>query len=106
MKKTLFFFLFGLMTQLAFAQKEPVVMTINDKPVTKAEFLQIYTKNNPSPSFDKDSLDRYMQLFEVFKLKMRICLLRDWIFIQRNQMIQWTKEVKKKQNFIKILTQL
>ena len=60
MKKTLFFFLFGLMTKLAFAQKEPVVMTINDKPVTKSEFLQIYTKNNPNPSFDKDSLDQYM----------------------------------------------
>ncbi len=70
MKKTIVCFLFGLLTQLAFGQKEPVVMTINDKPVTKAEFLQIYTKNNPSPSFDKDSLDRYMQLFEVFKLKV------------------------------------
>ncbi len=70
MKKTIVCFLFGLLTQLAFGQKEPVVMTINDKPVTKAEFLQIYTKNNPSPSFDKDSLDQYMQLFEVFKLKV------------------------------------
>jgi peptidyl-prolyl cis-trans isomerase SurA len=70
MKKTLFFFLFGLMTQLAFAQKEPVVMTINDKPVTKSEFLQIYTKNNPNPSFDKDSLDQYMELFQIFKLKV------------------------------------
>lgn len=70
MKKTIVCFLFGLLTQLALGQKEPVVMTINDKPVTKAEFLQIYTKNNPSPSFDKDSLDRYMQLFEVFKLKV------------------------------------
>lgn len=45
-------------------------MTINDKPVTKSEFLQIYTKNNPNPSFDKDSLDRYMELFQVFKLKV------------------------------------
>ncbi len=45
-------------------------MTINNKPVTKSEFLQIYTKNNPNPSFDKDSLDRYMELFEVFKLKV------------------------------------
>ena len=70
MKKTIVCFLFGLITQIALGQKEPVVMTINDKPVTKAEFLQIYTKNNPSPSFDKDSLDRYMQLFEVFKLKV------------------------------------
>ncbi len=70
MKKTLVLFLFGFLTNLALSQKEPVVMTINDKPVTKSEFLQIYTKNNSNPSFDKDSLDRYMQLFEVFKLKV------------------------------------
>ena len=70
MKKTHVLFLFGFLTQLSFAQKEPVVMTINNKPVTKSEFLQIYTKNNPNPSFDKDTLDRYMELFEVFKLKV------------------------------------
>ena len=70
MKKIHVLFLFGFLTQLSFAQKEPVVMTINNKPVTKSEFLQIYTKNNPNPSFDKDSLDRYMELFEVFKLKV------------------------------------
>jgi peptidyl-prolyl cis-trans isomerase SurA len=70
MKKIFVLFLFGFLTQLSFAQKEPVVMTINNKPVTKSEFLQIYTKNNPNPSFDKDSLDRYMELFEVFKLKV------------------------------------
>jgi peptidyl-prolyl cis-trans isomerase SurA len=70
MKKTLVLFLFGFLTQLTFAQKDPVVMTINNKPVTKSEFLQIYTKNNPNPSFDKDSLDRYMELFQVFKLKV------------------------------------
>jgi peptidyl-prolyl cis-trans isomerase SurA len=70
MKKTLVLFFFGFLTNISLAQKEPVVMTINNKPVTKSEFLQIYTKNNPNPSFDKDSLDRYMQLFEVFKLKV------------------------------------
>jgi peptidyl-prolyl cis-trans isomerase SurA len=70
MKKIHVLFLFGFLTQLSFAQKEPVVMTINNKSVTKSEFLQIYTKNNPNPSFDKDSLDRYMELFEVFKLKV------------------------------------
>lgn len=70
MKKSLVLFFFGFLTNISLAQKEPVVMTINNKPVTKSEFLQIYTKNNPNPSFDKDSLDRYMQLFEVFKLKV------------------------------------
>ena len=70
MKKSIFLFILGLTTQIAFAQKEPVVMTIDNKPVTQSEFLQIYTKNNPNPSFDKDSLDRYMELFQVFKLKV------------------------------------
>jgi peptidyl-prolyl cis-trans isomerase SurA len=70
MKKTLVLSLFGFLTNIALAQKEPVVMTINNKQVTKSEFLQIYTKNNPNPSFDKDSLDQYMELFEVFKLKV------------------------------------
>lgn len=68
--KNLFFFLTVFTSSLAFAQKEPVVMTINNQPVTKSEFLQIYTKNNSNPSFDKDSLDRYMELFEIFKLKV------------------------------------
>ena len=70
MKKTLVLSLFGFLTNIALAQKEPVVMTINNKQVTKSEFLKIYTKNNPNPSFDKDSLDQYMELFEVFKLKV------------------------------------
>jgi peptidyl-prolyl cis-trans isomerase SurA len=70
MNKAILVFFFGLYAQFSFAQKEPIVMTINDKAVTQSEFLQIYTKNNPNPSFDKDSLDRYMELFQVFKLKV------------------------------------
>lgn len=70
MKKTIALFLFGFIAQFAFTQKDAVVMTINNKPVTESAFLQIYSKNNPNPSFDKDSLDRYMELFEVFKLKV------------------------------------
>lgn len=47
-----------------------VLMTIGDKPVTKAEFVRIYTKNNQNPAFDKASLDEYMELFINFKLKV------------------------------------
>lgn len=67
------FILITVLSWLSFsatAQKDPVVMSIDGKPVTQTEFLQIYTKNNPNPSFDKDSLDRYMELFQVFKLKV------------------------------------
>lgn len=53
-----------------FAQNEPAVMTIDGKPVTKSEFLQIYLKNNTDPKYDKASLDEYMTLFTKFKLKV------------------------------------
>ncbi len=52
------------------AQKDPIVMTVNKKPVTKSEFLQIYLKNNNDPKFDKASLDEYLEMFKKFKLKV------------------------------------
>lgn len=69
MKKiiALSFILIGLGT---FAQKDPTVMTINGKPVTKSEFLQIYLKNNNNPKYDKASIDEYLELFKKFKLKV------------------------------------
>ncbi|MFM8595572.1 MAG: peptidylprolyl isomerase [Flavobacteriales bacterium] len=70
MKHLLFISIFSCLGLSVVAQKEPVVMSIDGKPVTQTEFLQIYTKNNPNPSFDKDSLDRYMELFQIFKLKV------------------------------------
>lgn len=70
MKKKLLV-LIGLVGSLnLFAQKEPAVMTIDGKPVTKSEFLQIYLKNNTDPKYDKASLDEYMTLFTKFKLKV------------------------------------
>lgn len=52
------------------AQDDPVVLTIDNKKITKSEFLQIYLKNNPDPKYDKASLDEYMELFRKFKLKV------------------------------------
>jgi peptidyl-prolyl cis-trans isomerase SurA len=52
------------------AQKDPVILQIDDVTVTKSEFLQIYLKNNPNPKFDAQSLDEYMELFKKFKLKV------------------------------------
>jgi len=70
MKQLILITVLSCLSLTATAQKDPVVMSIDGKPVTQTEFLQIYTKNNPNPSFDKDSLDRYMELFQVFKLKV------------------------------------
>lgn len=50
--------------------QDDVIMEVNGRKVTKAEFLQIYLKNNPSPKYDKATLDEYMDLFKKFKLKV------------------------------------
>lgn len=66
-----FVLLFALLTGfMSYAQQDPVLMTVGDRPVTRSEFLQIYLKNNPNPKFDKVSLDEYMELFKKFKLKV------------------------------------
>ena len=56
--------------QSTFGQNDPVIMTIDDKEITKTEFLQIYLKNNNDPKYDKASLDEYVKLFTKFKLKV------------------------------------
>lgn len=51
-------------------KKDPVLMTVNGKDVHQSEFISIYTKNNPNPKYDKQSLDEYMDLFVKYKLKV------------------------------------
>ena len=71
MKKQLFAVIGLVLSSAVFSQqKDPVLLEINGKPVTKSEFLQIYLKNNPDPKYDKASLDEYMELFKKFKLKV------------------------------------
>ena len=54
-----------------FAQStDPVLMTINGKPVLKSEFEYIYNKNNSNNSLDKKTLEQYVDLFVNFKLKV------------------------------------
>jgi len=54
-----------------FAQTtDPVLMTINNKPVLKSEFEYIYNKNNSNNSLDKKTLEEYVDLFVNFKLKV------------------------------------
>jgi peptidyl-prolyl cis-trans isomerase SurA len=53
-----------------FAQKDPVILTINNDQILKSDFLSVYLKNNNDPKFDKESLDNYVELYKRFKLKV------------------------------------
>ena len=52
------------------AQKDPVLMTVGDKKVTKSEFEQIFFKNYKKETVEKSDLDEYIDLFVKFKLKV------------------------------------
>ena len=51
-------------------EKGPILMTVNNVPVYKAEFEQIYWKNKKEKVATKEDLDEYMELFTKFKLKV------------------------------------
>ncbi len=70
MKKHFLLLSFALITITSFSQTDPVIMEVGKKKITKSEFLQIYLKNNPNPSYDPKALDEYMELFTKFKLKV------------------------------------
>lgn len=61
---------FALIGSVFAQSSDPVLMTINGKPVQKSEFEYIYNKNNSNNSLDKKSLDEYVDLFVNFKLKV------------------------------------
>ena len=70
MNKIIAFAITCMIGFMGYSQNDPVIMTIDGKPITKSEFLQIYLKNNDNPKFDQASLDEYMELFKKFKLKV------------------------------------
>ncbi len=50
---------------------DPVIMTLDGKPVLKSEFLSVYNKNNGKDvSSEKKSVKDYLNLFINFKLKV------------------------------------
>ena len=49
---------------------DPVVMTINGKPVLRSEFEYSYNKNNSETVVDKKNVDEYVPLFVNYKLKV------------------------------------
>lgn len=49
---------------------DPVLLRIDDKEITRAEFEAIYKKNNRDSAITKEDLDEYIELFINFKLKV------------------------------------
>ena len=74
MKKTVLCFALALMAVVAWAQQDPVVMTVNGVPVTRSEFEYSFNKNNSEGVIDKKSLDEYVDLFVNYKLKVAAAL--------------------------------
>ncbi len=66
--------LFGLVFGLSgfvFCQEDPVLFTINEKPVYLSEFNYIYSKTNgDKANYSQASLDEYLELYKNFKLKV------------------------------------
>lgn len=54
----------------ALSAQEPVVMTINGKPVSQGEFEYIWKKNAAGSVEDNLTFDDYVDMFVVFKLKV------------------------------------
>lgn len=52
------------------AQNDPVVMTINGKPVSRSEFEYSYNKNNTAQTIDRKTVDEYVDMFINYKLKV------------------------------------
>ena len=59
-----------VMAVAAYAQNDPVVMTINGVPVTRSEFEYSYNKNNSEGVIDKKTVEEYVDLFINYKLKV------------------------------------
>lgn len=77
MKKILFSMIAGVFFYsqhnytLAQDKKDPVLLTIGGKNISKSEFEKIYKKNNTKDAaFDKKSLNDYLDLYINYKLKV------------------------------------
>lgn len=58
------------MSAVAQTANDDVLLTIDNKQISKEEFVRLYQKNNTEVLFDSASLATYMQLFIDFKLKV------------------------------------
>ena len=70
MKKKILVLITCVASLMLQAQNQDYVIEVNNKKISKHEFLQIYLKNNQKPKFDKQSIDEYLELYKKFKLKV------------------------------------
>lgn len=74
MKRIILGIAVGVLALSAHAQSggsDPVLMTVDGRPVTRSEFESIYKKNNKDAPVTKEALDEYLELFINYKLKVR-----------------------------------
>lgn len=69
MKKTFAVGLGACAIALAFAAKDPVIMTVNGVDVPKSEFEYLYNKNSQQ-QVNPQSLDEYVEMFKLYKMKV------------------------------------
>ena len=75
MKKIVSMVALLLSAGMALAQaNDPVIMTVNGKPVLKSEFEYSYNKNNSEGVIDKKTVREYVDLFINYKLKVEAAL--------------------------------
>ncbi len=54
---------------MAFAAKDPVIMTVNGVDVSKSEFEYLYNKNSQQ-QINPQTLDEYVEMFKLYKMKV------------------------------------
>lgn len=54
---------------LAFAAKDPVIMTVNGVDVPQSEFEYLYNKNSQQ-QINPQTLDEYVEMFKLYKMKV------------------------------------
>ena len=69
MKRTFILLASMVMSLVTIAQNE-TLMTINGEPISAAEFMYIYEKNNQAGAIEPKSMDEYLDMFINFKLKV------------------------------------
>src|SRR5690606_10922015 len=52
------------------AAQDPVIMTINERPIKKSEFEAVYRKNSGRDVSGDRSVKEYVDLFSLFKSKV------------------------------------